>query len=39
MEFNEIKTNELIEIYGKIEAFITFLEKEKQETEKEEKKG
>ena len=32
MDFNDIKTDELIEIYKKIDEFIKFLEKENQET-------
>lgn len=35
MEFDKMKTKELVEIYEKIEAFMSFLEKEKQEIEKE----
>ena len=35
MDFNKIATKDLIEIYEQIEAFITFLEKENQEIEKE----
>ena len=37
MDFNDIKTDELIEIYKKIDEFIKFLEKEKQEAKKLEK--
>lgn len=37
MDFNDIKTDELIEIYKKIDEFIKFLEKEKQESKKLEK--
>ena len=37
MDFNDIKTDELIEIYKKIDEFIKFLEKEKQEAKKHKK--
>lgn len=36
MEFNDLKTEELIEIYKKIEEFIKFLEKEEQAIKKSE---
>lgn len=35
MDFNKIKTRDLIEIYEQIEAFLSFLEKENQDVEKE----
>lgn len=35
MDFNKTKTKDLIEIYGQIDSFLSFLEKEKQEVEKE----
>lgn len=35
MSFNNIKTKELIEMYNEINKIISFLEKEKQEIEKE----
>lgn len=34
MEINQTESKELIEIYNKIEAFIKFLEKEKNDAEK-----
>lgn len=34
MEFNKMKTNELIETYKKIQDFIKFLEKEEQNNQK-----
>lgn len=34
MEINQTESKELIEIYNKIEAFIKFLEKEKNDVEK-----
>lgn len=37
MDFNDIKTEELIEIYKKIDEFVKFLDKEKQEIKKLEK--
>lgn len=37
MNFNNVKTGELIEIYKKIDEFLKFLEKEKQENKSEEK--
>lgn len=33
MDFNDIKTEELIEIYKKIDEFIKFLEKENEKRE------
>ena len=33
MDFNKMKTEELIELYEKIEEFITFLEKEEKSME------
>lgn len=36
MEFNDLKTEELIEIYKKTEEFIKFLEKEEQAVKKSE---
>lgn len=35
MDFNKLKTQELIEIYKQIEDFLSFLEKESQSVEKE----
>ena len=37
MNFKKEKTNDLIEIYNQICNFLSFLEKEKQTAEKEEK--
>lgn len=37
MDFNDIKTEELMDIYIKIEEFIKYLEKQKQEMKKLEK--
>lgn len=37
MEFNDMKTDELMEAYKKIEDFIKYLEKQKQEANKQEK--
>lgn len=34
MDFNNLETKEIIEIYNEINKFISFLEKEKQESEK-----
>ena len=34
MDFNNVKTKDLIEFYKKIDDFIKYLEKEKQEVEK-----
>ncbi len=34
MNFNDLKTSELIEIYKKIDDFIKFLEKEQKKNEK-----
>ncbi|MGN1326561.1 MAG: hypothetical protein ACI4VQ_00520 [Clostridia bacterium] len=34
MDINQTESNELIEIYNKIDAFIKFLEKEKNDAEK-----
>ena len=36
MEFNDLKTEELIKIYKKTEEFIKFLEKEEQAVKKSE---
>jgi hypothetical protein len=33
MDFSKMKTDELIELYEKIEEFITFLEKEEKSME------
>ena len=33
MDFSKMKTDELIELYDKIEEFITFLEKEEKSME------
>ena len=33
MDFSKLKTDELIELYEKIEEFITFLEKEEKSME------
>lgn len=35
MDFNNLQTKEIIEIYNEINKFISFLEKEKQDCEKE----
>lgn len=34
MDFNKIKTDELIDIYEQIKAFIDFLQKEEKEIQK-----
>lgn len=37
MDFSDLKTDELIELYKRTEDFMKFLEKEKQEVLKQEK--
>ena len=39
MDFSKVKTKDLVEIYGQIDTFLSFLEKQKESIKVEEKEG